>query len=86
MKFKIEFNDEQVTYFEFLKSCETKYDDAAFKEEDTQAMQFYFNRITDTRTEYCKVFGASMIDLLTDLDLYFMCKYYTENKTEVKHS
>lgn len=81
MKFTIEFNDDQVKYFEFLKSCETKYDDAAYKE-DSQDMQFYFSKITDTRTEYCKRFDATMLALLTDLDLYFMCKYYTENKKE----
>ena len=81
MTFKIEFNDDQVKYFEFLKSCETKYDDAAYKE-DSQDMQFYFSKITDKREEYCKRFDTNMITLLTDLDLYFMCKHYTENKKE----
>ena len=81
MKFTIEFNDDQVKYFEFLKSCEAEYDDAAYVE-DSQGMQFYFTKITDTREEYCKRFDTNMITLLTDLDLYFMCKYHCENKTE----
>lgn len=79
MKFNIEFTDDQVSMFEFLKSCEAGYDDAAYTE-DSQAMRIFFSKITDTREEYCKVFGASMLDLLTDLDLYFMCKYHCENK------
>ena len=81
MKFKIEFTDDQVSMFEFLKSCEAGYDNAAC-EEDSQAMQFYFGEITAAREEYCKRFDTSMIALLTDLDLYFMCKYHTENKKE----
>ena len=79
MKFNIEFTDEQVGYFEFLKSCEARYADAEYTE-DFKTQQFYFSKITSTREEYCKRYEAPMLDLLTDLDLYFMCKYHCENK------